>query len=76
MAAWALVVERTIAALRPGWARHMISENVATVVPWTNLTDVEFDCPPTIALATVLAYLAVIVTIATASFTRRDIAAT
>ena len=76
MAAWALVVERTIAALRPGWARHMIGENVATVVPWTPLTDVEFDRPPMVALATLFAYLAVIVAIATASFTSRDVAAT
>jgi hypothetical protein len=49
---------------------------VATVVPWTPLTDVAFDRPPTLALATLFAYLAVIVAIATASFTRRDVAAT
>jgi hypothetical protein len=76
MAAWALVIERTIAALRPGLARFMIGENVATVVPWTPLTDVEFNRPPAAALASLLAYLAVIVAIATASFARRDITAT
>ena len=68
MAAWALVIERTIAALRPGLARFMIGENVATVVPWTPLTDVEFNRPPAAALVSLLAYLAVIVSIATASF--------
>ena len=76
MAAWALVIERTIATLRPGLARFMIGENVATVVPWTPLTDVEFNRPPAAALASLLAYLAVIVAIATASFARRDITAT
>ena len=54
----------------------MIGENVATVVPWTPLTDVEFDRPPAAALASLVAYLAVIVAIATASFARRDITAT
>ena len=76
MAAWALVVERIVAALRPRLARFMIGENVATVVPWTPLTDVEFNRPPAAALASLLAYLAVIVAIATASFARRDITAT
>ena len=76
LAAWALVVERTVAALRPGWARFMISENVGTVVPWTPLTGVEFERPPVVALATLVGYLGVIVALATVSFARRDIAAT
>ena len=46
MAAWALAVERSVSALRPGLARFMIGENVATVVPWTPLTDVGFERPP------------------------------
>ena len=53
----------------------MIGENVATVVPWTPLTGVEFSRPPAAALASLLVYLAVIVAIATASFARRDITA-
>ena len=75
LAAWALVVERTIAALRPGLARFMIGENVATVVPWRSLEDAGFERPPAIALANLVAYLAVIVVVATASFVRRDVAA-
>ena len=43
IAAWAFVVERTVAAVRPGLARFMIGDNVATVVPWTPLTGVGFD---------------------------------
>ena len=51
MAAWALVVERIVAGLRPQLARFMIGENVATVIPWSPLTDVEFERPPIVALA-------------------------
>ena len=76
LAVWALVVERTIAGLRPGWARFLIGENVVIVVPWSPITDAGFDRPPIVALTTLVAYLAVIVAIATTSFARRDIAAT
>ena len=76
IAVWAFVAERTIAGLKPGWARFLIGENVATVVPWTPLDDVGFDRPPTVALATLLVYLAIIVVVATLTFVRRDVAAT
>ncbi len=76
LAAWALVVERLVAGLRPQWARFMISENVATVVPWAQMTSVDFERPPVVALAALLAYLAIVVAIATASFARRDVVAT
>ena len=75
IAVWAFVAERTIAGLKPGWARFLIGENVATVVPWTALEDVGFDRPPTVALATLLFYLAIIVVVATSTFVRRDVAA-
>jgi len=74
LAAWALVVERLIAGFRPQLARFMISENVATVVPWAQMTDVDFERPPIVALTALVAYLAVVVAIATASFARRDVA--
>ncbi len=76
MAAWALVVERIVAGLRPQLARFMIGENVATVVPWSQLTNVEFERPPIVALAALVAYLTAVVALATASFTRRDVIAT
>ncbi|HUC32369.1 MAG TPA: hypothetical protein VMS14_03135 [Ilumatobacteraceae bacterium] len=72
---WAFVAERTIAGLKPGWARYLIGENVVTVVPWQAIEDARFDLSPTTALATLLFYLAIIVVIATASFARRDVAA-
>lgn len=75
MAAWALVVERIVAGLRPQLARFMIGENVATVVPWAQLTNVEFERPPVVALAALLVYLTAVVALATASFTRRDVIA-
>ena len=72
---WAFVAERTIAGLKPGWARYLIGENVVTVVPWQAIDDAGFDLSPSAALATLLFYLAIIVVVATASFARRDVAA-
>ncbi|MDQ3275738.1 MAG: hypothetical protein M3Q39_12115 [Actinomycetota bacterium] len=74
LAAWALVIERLVAGLRPQLARFMISENVATVVPWAQMTDVEFERPPVVALIALVGYLTVVVAVATTSFARRDIA--
>jgi len=76
LAAWALVIERLIAALRPQLGRFMISENVATVVPWAQMTDVDFERPPIVALTALVAYLAVVVAVATASFAGRDVVGT
>ncbi len=74
IAAWVLVVERTITGIRPQFGRFMIGENVATVIPWSPLTDVGFERPPLVSLATLLAYLATLVVFATALFMRRDVA--
>ncbi|MDQ3468851.1 MAG: hypothetical protein M3487_03620 [Actinomycetota bacterium] len=73
MAAWAMVIERLVEGLRPQLGRFMISENVATVIPWAQMTGVDFERPPIVALAALLAYLAAIVAVATTSFMRRDI---
>ena len=54
----------------------MISENVATVVSWAQMDNVDFERPPIVALTALVAYLAVVVAIATASFARRDVVAT
>jgi hypothetical protein len=75
MAAWALVVERIAAGLRPQLARFMIGENVATVIPWSQLTSADFERPPIVAMAALLGYLAAVVVLAAASFTRRDVIA-
>ena len=75
MAAWALVVERIVAVLRPQLARFMIGENVATVIPWSQLTGVDFERPPIAALAALFAYLAAVIAVAAVSFARRDVIA-
>ena len=76
LAAWALVIERLVAGFWPKLGRFMIGENVATVVPWAQLTDADFHRPPIVALLALLAYLAAVVAAATALFARRDVATT
>lgn len=73
LATWALVIERLVAGLRPGLARFMIAENVATVVPWAQLNRVNFERPPIVALLALVAYLATVVAAATVIFSRRDV---
>jgi hypothetical protein len=75
LAAWALVVERVVVGLRPQLARFMITENVATVVPWVQMEGVEFERPPLVALVALLGYLGFLIGVATATFSRRDIVA-
>jgi hypothetical protein len=74
IAGWGLIVERVIAGLRPQWARFMISENVATVVPWAELRNAEFHRPPAFALATLLVYCAAISLASAWTFGTRDVA--
>jgi hypothetical protein len=76
LATWALVVERVVAGFRPQVARFMISENVATVIPWAQMEGVEFERPPVVALTALVGYLIAVVAAATALFNRRDITAT
>jgi hypothetical protein len=76
LATWALVIERLVAGFWPKLGRFMIAENVATVVPWTQMSDVDFERPPIVALIALLAYLAAVVAAATALFARRDVATT
>jgi hypothetical protein len=76
LATWALVVERMVAGFWPKLGRFMIAENLATVVSWTQLTDVDFERPPIIALLALVLYLAAVVAGTTALFVRRDVAMT
>ena len=76
LSVWALVLENTVRGLRPGLARFLIGENVATVVPWAAMEDVEFHRSPTVALLTLVFYLAAVLVVATALFWRRDVAST
>ena len=74
ISAWALVIEGLIRGYRPGLARWLVTENVATVVPWAKIDSVEFDRGPGLALTTLVVYLLAAAVVATLSFTRRDIA--
>jgi hypothetical protein len=74
LSAWALVFEGIIRGLRPGLARFLIGENVATVVPWAPMRDAPFHRPPALALATLIVYLAVTIAVATTLFWKRDVA--
>lgn len=76
LATWALVIERLLAGFWPKFARFMISENVGTVVSWKQLTGVNFERPPIVALITLIGYLAIVVAAATVLFARRDVATT
>lgn len=76
LAGWALVVERLVAGFWPKLARFMIGENVAIVVPWSELRTASFDRPPIVALLALVGYLSAIVVSATVLFARRDVATT
>ena len=72
--AWIAVVENLIRGLRPGLAPYLWGENIATVVPWHQLKNVDFTRSPAVALATIVVYTTVFVVLATITFRRRDVA--
>ena len=74
LSAWALIGEGLVRGYKPGMARWLVTENVATVVPWTAMSSAEFHREPGIALATLLFYLLVAALVAAFSFVGRDIA--
>ena len=73
---WIVVVEGTIRSLKPGLSRFLWSENLGTILPWTQLRDAPFRRGPVLALASVLAYAGVFVVAATVAFQSRDVAST
>jgi hypothetical protein len=72
--AWIAVIESLIRGLRPGWAPYLWVENLDTSVWWSQRADAHFTRGPLLALATIVVYTGVIVSVATATFQRRDIA--
>lgn len=74
--AWIAVVENLIRGLSPGLAPYLWGENIATVVPWHQMKNVEFSRSPAVALGTIVAYTTVFVVLATVTFQRRDVAGT
>ena len=76
LATWALVIERMVAGFWPKLGRFMISENVGTLIEWSQLDGVDFERPPMVSLFSLAGYLAVVIAVATVLFARRDVATT
>jgi hypothetical protein len=70
---WLLVGEGLIRGLKPSWARHLLAENLGTVLTWAPLDHDLAGHTPSRALATLLAYTAIPVIAAIAIFRRRDL---
>jgi ABC-2 type transport system permease protein len=73
--AWVAVVEGVARGLEPSLKALLWVENLATVFTWAQLKGENVPRSPTLALATLLIYLGVVVAVAAATFQRRDIAA-
>lgn len=71
--AWMAVIENLIRGLRPSLAPWLWAENVATVMTWNQLPDVDFTRGPLAALTTLLVYCGIVIVGAAVSFHRRDI---
>jgi hypothetical protein len=71
---WVAVFEGLVRAHKPGLARYLWGENIATVLPWGQLTNANFRRGPLVALVTVMLYAAAITIVATIAFRRRDVA--
>jgi hypothetical protein len=73
--AWLAVAENLVRGLKPSLQPWLWGENLAIVFTWAQLEDEDFTRSPTLALLTVLAYIAMVAVIGAATFHRRDIAA-
>ena len=74
--AWFAVIENLVRAHRPSWTPYLWGENIGTVLPWKQMKSVDFTRGPLLALGTIIVYTAIVVTAATITFQRRDIAGT
>ena len=73
--AWLAVAENLVRGLKPSLQPWLWGENLAIVFTWAQLEDEDFTRSPTLALITVLVYIAVVAVIGATTFQRRDIAA-
>lgn len=73
---WVAVIETLIRVRLPDFARFLWAENVSAVATWTRIDGADFEREPLVALATILAYAALLVAVSSFSFSRRDVAAT
>ena len=70
---WLLVGEGLVRGLKPSWTRHLLAENLGTVLTWAPLDNDLAAHTPGRALATLLAYTAIPAIAAIAIFRRRDL---
>ncbi len=73
MFAWVVVVEGLIRGLRPSLSRWLWAENLAIVMTWSPLDDVDVARGPALAAATLLVYVGAVVGLAAVAFARRDV---
>lgn len=66
--------ENLIRGLKPAVQHLLVGDSLAIVLTWAPLDGVTFTRSGTLAAVILLAYLAVVLTTATASFVRRDLA--
>jgi len=72
---WLLVGEGLVRGLEPSWGRHLLAENLGTVLTWAPLEGDLATHTPTRALTTLLVYTAIPAVTAIAIFGRRDLVA-
>jgi hypothetical protein len=70
---WLLVGEGVVRSLKPGWARHLLGDNLAVVLTWARLDGEAVSHAPGGALATLAVYVGVPVLLAFVAFRRRDL---
>ena len=58
---WVAVIEGVIRGNVPSWGQYLWGENIAIVVEWAQMENVEFTRGPVLALTTVVLYTAVLV---------------
>jgi hypothetical protein len=72
--AWLAVGENLVRGMKPSLQPLLLGDNLSIVATWAQLRSADFSRSEPLALATVLAYLGVVVVAAGASFLRRDVA--
>jgi hypothetical protein len=71
--AWMIIVENLVRAHRPNLAHYLLSENLIRVIGWADADGSPVHRGPSVAAVTVVAYLAVVVTVSAVHFRRADI---
>lgn len=73
---WMAIGEGLVRGFKPSLQHLLVGENLAIVVTWAQLGGASFDRSEVLALATLAAYVGVVVVVASMSFVRRDVAGT